>query len=114
MANSVLGDNEELLKYCHLITNQSTWATWMHSHGNEIRQFFHFQGMPGCNTGTNTIFFIKKNQVPQERAKDVTYGLITCLIRPEKREKPNQTRSVVEGDRVHYPGAIWVHLLPTS
>ncbi len=42
--------------------------------------------MPGRNTGTNTIVFIKKNQVPQNRAKDVTYGLITCLIRPEKIE----------------------------
>jgi hypothetical protein len=40
--------------------------------------------MPGRNTGTNTICFIKKNQVPQDRAKDVTYGLITCLVRPEK------------------------------
>jgi hypothetical protein len=60
--------------------------------------------MPGRNTGTNTIVFIKKNQVPQSRVKDVTYGLITCLIRPEKIEEPNQTRLVVGGDRVHYPG----------
>jgi hypothetical protein len=36
--------------------------------------------MPGCNAGTNTIVFIKKNQVPQDRAKDETYGLITTLI----------------------------------
>ena len=36
--------------------------------------------------------------------KDVTYGLITCLIRPEKIEEPNQTRLVMGGDRVHYPG----------
>jgi hypothetical protein len=40
--------------------------------------------MPGHNTSTNTIIFTKKNQVPQDRAKDVTYGLITCLIKPEK------------------------------
>jgi hypothetical protein len=60
--------------------------------------------MPGCNTGTNTIIFIKKKQVPQNRVKDMTYGLITCLIRPEKIEEPNQTRLVVGGDRVHYPG----------
>ena len=60
--------------------------------------------MLGCNTGTNTIVFIKKNQAPQNRAKDVTYGLITCLIRPEKIEEPNQTRLVAGGDRVHYPG----------
>jgi hypothetical protein len=34
----------------------------------------------------------------------VTYGLITCLIRPEKIEEPNQTRLVAGGDRVHYLG----------
>ncbi len=34
----------------------------------------------------------------------MTYGLITCLIRPEKIEEPNQTRLVAGGDRVHYPG----------
>jgi hypothetical protein len=50
--------------------------------------------MPGRNTGTNTIVFIKKNQVPQERAKDVTYGLITTLIQPEKLDKLNRTRLV--------------------
>jgi hypothetical protein len=60
--------------------------------------------MPGRNTGTNTIVFIKRNQVPHDRAKDVTYGLITTLIRPEKIDEPNRTRLVAGGDRVHYPG----------
>ncbi len=36
--------------------------------------------MSGCNAGTNTIVFIEKNLVPQDRAKDVTYGLIITLI----------------------------------
>jgi hypothetical protein len=102
MANSLMGVNGELLEYCHLIANQTTRATWQHSYGNEIRCLA--QGMPGHNTGTNTIVFIKKNQVPQNRAKDVTYGLIPCLIRPEKIEELNQTRLVVGGDRAHYPG----------
>jgi hypothetical protein len=83
MANSVLGVNRELLEYCHLIANQTARATWQHSYGNEIGRLA--QGMRGCNTGTNTIIFIKKNQVLQNRAKDMTYGLITCLIRPEKK-----------------------------
>jgi hypothetical protein len=60
--------------------------------------------MPGCNAGTNTIVFIKNNQVPQDRSKDVTYGLITTLIGPEKLDKPNRTRLVAGGNRVHYPG----------
>jgi hypothetical protein len=53
--------------------------------------------------GMDTIFFIPKNKVPRARAKGVTYRLITCLIRPEKTNEPNQTRLVAGGDRVHYP-----------
>jgi hypothetical protein len=60
--------------------------------------------MPGHNTSTNTIIFIKKNQTPHNRAKDVTYNLITCLIRPEKIEVINWTRLVTGDDRVHYLG----------
>jgi hypothetical protein len=59
--------------------------------------------MPGRVTGTDTIFFIPKDKVLQARAKDVTYGLITCLIRPEKTGEPNQTQLIAVGDRVHYP-----------
>jgi hypothetical protein len=102
MANSVIGDSGEILEYRHLIANHATRATWQHSYGNEIGRLA--QGMPGRNAGTNTIMFIKKNQVPQDRAKDMTYGLITTLIRPEKIDKPNRTRLVAGGNRVHYPG----------
>ena len=102
MANSVVGDNDKLLEYHHLVANPKTRLTWTHSYGNEIGQLA--QGMPGWNTGTNTIFFIKRDQIPRDRAKDVTYGLITTLIRPEKIEEPNRTRLMAGGDRVHYPG----------
>jgi hypothetical protein len=53
-------------------------------------------------TGTDIIFFISKDKVPRARAKDVMYGLITCLIRPEKTNEPNRARLVAGGDRVHY------------
>jgi hypothetical protein len=78
MANSVIGEGSELLKYKQLIPNPKTQAKWTHSYGNEIG--YLAQGMPGCNTGTNTIIFIKKDQVKKARAKDMTYGLITCLV----------------------------------
>ena len=101
MANSVLGENGELLEYRHLTANPKTRETWTHSYGNELGRLA--QGMPGRVKGTNTIFFIPRHSVPKERTKDVTYGLITCLIRPEKIEEPNRTRLVAGGDRVHYP-----------
>jgi hypothetical protein len=50
----------------------------------------------------DTIFFIPRHKVPKERAKDIPYGLITCLVRPKKTEEPNTTRLVAGGDRVHY------------
>jgi hypothetical protein len=59
--------------------------------------------MPGQVTGTGTIFFIPKDKVLRARAKDVTYGLITCLIKLEKTYEPNRTRLLAGGDRVHYP-----------
>jgi hypothetical protein len=100
MANLVIGDNCKLLEYCHLIVNPKIRAVWAHSYGNKIGRLT--QGMPGRNAGTDTNFFIRRDQVPHDRTKDVT-GLIT-LIRPEKIDEPNRTRLVARGDRVHYPG----------
>jgi hypothetical protein len=97
MANSVIGDNGELLNYCHLIANPKTKAVYAHKYGNKLVRLA--QGMPGQNTGTNTIIFIRRNQT-----KDVTYGLITCLIQQEKVDEPNRRRLVAGGDKVQYPG----------
>jgi hypothetical protein len=101
MANLVLGKQGKLLEYRHLIGNPTTRATWTHSYGNKLRRLA--QEMPGQAKGMDTIFFIFWHMVPKERAKDVTYGLITCLIQPEKINEPNRTRLVAGGDRVHYP-----------
>jgi len=95
MANSVLGEKGELLDYRHLIGNPKTKAVWAHSYGNEIGRLA--QGMPRWNKGTNTIFFIRRDQVPRDIIKDTTYGLITCLIRPQKIDEPNRTRLVAGG-----------------
>jgi hypothetical protein len=64
MANAVIGKGGELLEYKQLIANPKTQETWTHSYGNEIGRLA--QGMSGRNTGTNTIIFIRKNQVPKE------------------------------------------------
>jgi hypothetical protein len=101
MANSVIGKQGNLLEYQHLIANPKTRATWTRSYGSKLGWLA--QGMPGQVTGTDTIFFIPKDKVLQARAMDVRYSLITCLIRPEKTNEPNQTRFLAAGDRVHYP-----------
>ncbi len=96
MANSVLGEKGELLEYWHLIGNPKTKAVWANSYGNKIGRLA--QGMSGRNMGTNTILFIQRDQVPRNKMKDTTYGLITCLICPEKNDKSNRTRLVAGGD----------------
>ncbi len=85
MANSVLGEQGKLFKYRHLIANPMTWATFTHSYGNKLGWLV--QGMPSQVKGMDMIFFIPKDRVPRARAKDVTYGLITYLIRPEKKNR---------------------------
>jgi hypothetical protein len=50
----------------------------------------------------NTIFFIRKDQVPKDRVKDVTYGSFTCNLQPNKEEKEPK-RLTAGGDRINYP-----------
>ncbi len=53
--------------------------------------------------GTNTIFFVSKNEIPLDRWKDVTYGKFVCKYKPNKAEK-EQTRFTVGGNKINYPG----------
>ena len=52
--------------------------------------------MPDRNTGTDTIFFIHKGEIPNEQWKDVSYSRIVCNERPQK-EEVNQTRLIFGG-----------------
>ncbi len=71
--------------------------------GNEIGRLA--QGMPGHVEGTNTIFFITKDQIPQNRFRDVTYGKFVVDYRENKEEK-ERVRLTVGGDRINYPGEV--------
>jgi hypothetical protein len=52
-------------------------------------------------SGTDTCFFIPKNQVSPDRK--VTYGRIIASIRPQKT-KTHRTRLTVGGNCLDYPG----------
>ena len=56
-------------------------------------------GLAGCVTGTDTIAFIHKNEVPS--GKKVTYANMVCDHRPIKTE-PNRVRLTVSGNRLDY------------
>ena len=91
----------EYLNYRQLLKDPKHAKVWAHSAANEFGRLA--QGVGTRIKGTNTIHFIRKNQVPQDRAKDVTYGSFSCDFKPNKEEK-ERTRLTAGGDRINYPG----------
>jgi hypothetical protein len=91
-------DTGKMLEYRHLVKNNSMRKVWEYSFLNKIGRLF--QGI--CNLkGTNTCFFIRKDQVPLD--KRPTYGRIVCNFCPQKGEQ-HCTRLNAGGDRINYPG----------
>ena len=93
--NLETGDMEE---YPALIRGKDK-DTWFNAYGNDICRLA--QGMPGRPDGTDTIHFIRRDQVPKH--KKVTYGKKECTIRPNKAEV-YRVRLTVGGDKLPYSG----------
>jgi hypothetical protein len=75
---------------------------WAEYNVEEIGRMFQGLG-PDSNmpTGTDTLWFIYKDQVP--RHKKVTYIRVVCANRPEK-PNPRRVRWTACGDRIIYSG----------
>ena len=56
-------DTGMLLEYKQLSKHPQYKKTWQHSYGNEIGRLAH--GILGRVQGTNTIFFVNKQDVPK-------------------------------------------------
>ncbi len=94
-------DTGEYLNYKQLMRNPKHKTIWNKSSANEFGRLA--QGIKDSRvTGTNTIFFIPKEQVPKDRLKDVTYGSFSCDMKPNKKET-HRTRLTAGGDRINYP-----------
>jgi hypothetical protein len=91
----------EYLNYRQLLKDPKHAKVWAHSAANEFGRLA--QAVGTRIKGTNTIHFIRKNQVPQDRTRDVTYGSFSCDFKPNKEEK-ERTRLTAGGDRINYPG----------
>jgi hypothetical protein len=92
----------EFLIYRKLLRDPRHKETWERSAVNKFGQLA--QGLKdGRVKGTNTIFFISKDRVPKEIAKNVAYGSFSCDLKPNKTET-HRTRLTTGGDRVNYPG----------
>ena len=61
------------------------------------------QGVGNWVSGSNTIFFIPKSQVPQDRT--VAYVIIVCGIKPHKA-KTHRTILNVAGNITYWPGEV--------
>ena len=102
MLNAVLDeDTGELMEYRALMKNPKYSKLYGQSYAKELGRLA--QGIPGKVTGTNTMFFINKSEVPADRWRDITYGRVVVNYRPEK-DDPYRTRLTVGGDKVNYPG----------
>ena len=102
VANAVM-EGDKMLNYVQLIQYPVIGEQWRHSSSNGFGRLA--QGICGKIKETDTMRFTPKQQVPEERMKDVTYGKCVCNVRPEK-DGVNRTRFVVGGSRINYPGNV--------
>jgi hypothetical protein len=95
LAYAVL-DNEtgDLLEYRHLMKHPKYKDVWTKSFGTEIRRLA---------TNTETIFFVKKDKIPNNRKGNETYARIVCVYCDGKKDK-YRTCITMGGNLVNYPG----------
>ena len=78
-------DTGKDLGYNQRIKHGKMQQTWWTASANEFGRLM--QGVGGRITGTNTLFFIHKSEVPKDRR--ATYARFICDVRPQKAE-PNR------------------------
>jgi hypothetical protein len=71
-----------LMEMRHLLVNPKYKELWGKSYTIELGCLA--QGIPGIGTGTNTIVFIRQEDIPIDQQKDVTYGRMCINYCPEK------------------------------
>eukprot|EP00957_Ditylum_brightwellii_P006928 524145-Ditylum_brightwellii.AAC.1 len=94
-------ETECALEYRHLIKGKNA-SIWHQSCANEFGRLAQGIG-DRIKEGTNTIFFIKKNEMPVDRK--ATYARFVVDERSQKSEK-HRTRITVGGNLVNYPGDV--------
>ena len=90
----------KMLNYRDLLKHKKLGPDWQKSSANEFGRLA--QGVGNRIKGTDTIKFIRKEDVPLDKRKEVTYASFVCKVRPEKKE-PNRTRCVAGGNLINYP-----------
>ena len=88
----------QLLEYRALLKHPRFKDVWNRSAADEFGRLA--QGIGDRIKGTDTIRFIHKHRIPQDRWKDVTYIKFVCTIRTEKKD-PYRTRATIGGNRIN-------------
>jgi hypothetical protein len=90
----------KLLEYRQLLVHPRYKDVWNRSAADEFGRLA--QGIKGRVKATDTIRFIHKHEVPQDRFKDITYIRFVCQVRTEKKD-PYRTRATMGGNLINYP-----------
>ncbi len=99
LAAAVLdGETGEMLEFRHLMKSEKYREVWGDEYGNEVGRLAQGREKTGL-AGTDTLFFIRYEQIPADRRRDVTYERICCNVRPEK-EDPNRVRATLGGNQM--------------
>jgi hypothetical protein len=93
-----------MLNYRQLMNHQDYRGEWSLSSAKEFGRLANGVGNR-IKKPSNTIRFIRYQDQPPDRRKDVTYRKFVCSVRPEKLEQ-NRTRLTIGGDRINYPGEV--------
>ena len=88
----------QLMEMRHLLINPKYKELWGKLYTKELARLA--QGIPGVSKGTNTIIFIKRNEIPADRHCNTTYTRV-CVNYHPKKDDPNRTRLTVGGNLIH-------------
>ncbi|KAL7538777.1 hypothetical protein ACHAXR_008793 [Thalassiosira sp. AJA248-18] len=96
----------KMLNYQQLMRHPEYKGPWSLSSANEFGRLAYGAG-GRIKKPTNTIKFIRKEDIPMERHKDVTYGQFVCTVRLSVPKSLNLTEhgSLWE-ERINYPGEV--------
>jgi hypothetical protein len=89
-----------LMEMQHLLVNPKYKKLWGISSTKGVGHLA--QGIPRVSKGTNTIVFIQREDIPNNRKRNSTYALV-CVHYCPKKGVPNCTRVTVGGNLLHNP-----------
>ena len=101
----------QTLGWRQLRTHPKYAKIWNPSYSNELGRLCQGIGTGKAGTkkqrveGTDTFKVIRREDIPADRRKDITYSKVVCEYRPQK-EDPHRTRITIGGNRICYPGDV--------